>query len=159
MSRLDHRLRRRLAAINDRLTSAVHHSALARGWRHTRRSIATAAYHSALGRGSRTLVRWIHHTYLYRWFTAEPEPDIIVIDLRETYTIGPILRLIDCAIAGVANRYRGSIVQRGVNTLSRPIVVGIGLIASTRVGRWFRSVLEPPKAPDGEADTNQSEDS
>ena len=36
---------------------------------------------------------------LYRWLTAEPEPDVIVIDLRETLTVGPWLRVLERAIA------------------------------------------------------------
>lgn len=38
-------------------------------------------------------------SFLYRWLTAEPEPDVIVIDLRETYTAGPIISGIDRTIA------------------------------------------------------------
>lgn len=34
-------------------------------------------------------------SWLYRWLTAEPEPEVIVIDLRETYTVGPFVRLLD----------------------------------------------------------------
>lgn len=43
----------------------------------------------------RTLVRYVRHSWLYRWLTHEPEPDVIVIDLRETYTVGPIIRILD----------------------------------------------------------------
>lgn len=42
----------------------------------------------------------IRQSWLYRWLTAEPEPDVIVIDLRETMSIGPILAV----IAAVADR-------------------------------------------------------
>lgn len=38
-------------------------------------------------------------SFLYRWLTAEPEPDVIVIDLRETLTVGPWLRGLERAIA------------------------------------------------------------
>lgn len=40
----------------------------------------------------------VQRSWLYRWLTAEPEPDVIVIDLRETWTVGPVLRLLDWAI-------------------------------------------------------------
>lgn len=38
---------------------------------------------------------WIEASWLYRWLTAEPDPDVIVIDLRETWTVGPILAVLD----------------------------------------------------------------
>jgi len=34
-------------------------------------------------------------SWLYGWLTAEPEPDVVVIDLRETLIVGPILGLLD----------------------------------------------------------------
>lgn len=37
-------------------------------------------------------------SFLYRWLTAEPEPDVIVIDLRETKSAGPILATLDRAL-------------------------------------------------------------
>lgn len=39
--------------------------------------------------------RWSRSSYLYYWLTKEPEPDIIVIDLRETYTVGPVIEWLD----------------------------------------------------------------
>jgi len=38
---------------------------------------------------------------LYRWLTAEPDPDVIVIDLRETRSVGPVIRGIDQLLAVV----------------------------------------------------------
>ena len=43
------------------------------------------------------LARWARGSRLVRWFLAEPDPEVVVIDLRETYTVGPLLR----ATAGV----------------------------------------------------------
>ena len=34
-------------------------------------------------------------SFLYQWLTAEPDPDVIVIDLRETKTVGPMLGVLD----------------------------------------------------------------
>lgn len=42
---------------------------------------------------------WIEASWLYRWLTAEPDPDVIVIDLRETLTVGPILAVLDRLIS------------------------------------------------------------
>jgi hypothetical protein len=57
---------------------------------------ATAVSRSAAG------VQWfrraVEASWLYRWLTAEPDPDVIVIDLRETLTVGPWLALIERAV-------------------------------------------------------------
>jgi len=34
-------------------------------------------------------------SFIYQWLTAEPDPEVIVIDLRETWTVGPIIDSID----------------------------------------------------------------
>lgn len=34
-------------------------------------------------------------SWLYGWLTADPEPDVVVIDLRKTLTVGPVLGLLD----------------------------------------------------------------
>ncbi|ELY45694.1 hypothetical protein [Natronorubrum sulfidifaciens] len=34
-------------------------------------------------------------SFCYRWLTAEPEPEVIEIDLRETWTAGPVITTID----------------------------------------------------------------
>lgn len=45
------------------------------------------------------LARWsegaTRSSWLYRWLTAEPEPEVIVIDLRETISVGPVIILLD----------------------------------------------------------------
>ncbi|WP_418284183.1 hypothetical protein [Halorubrum sp. DTA46] len=46
----------------------------------------------------RRLGSWIRASALYQWLTAEPDPEVIVIDLRETRTVGPVLRLLDRAV-------------------------------------------------------------
>jgi hypothetical protein len=42
-----------------------------------------------------TLQRWATGSRIIQWFLAEPDPEVIVIDLRETYTVGPIIRALD----------------------------------------------------------------
>jgi hypothetical protein len=42
-----------------------------------------------------TIGRWARTSFLYRWLTAEPEPEVVEIDLRETLTVGPILVVLD----------------------------------------------------------------
>lgn len=44
------------------------------------------------------LLRSARSSWLYRWLTAEPEPEVIVIDLRETLSVGPIIAGLDRAL-------------------------------------------------------------
>jgi len=62
---------------------------------------------SARGGATRVLTA-VRGSVLYRWLTAEPEPDVIVIDLRETRTVGPVLRVLDRVVASVAAAAEGS---------------------------------------------------
>ena len=57
-----------------------------------------SAVYSALARLGARGRQLVVGSWLYRWLTAEPEPDVIVIDLRETWTVGPVVRLLDRAI-------------------------------------------------------------
>lgn len=47
---------------------------------------------------------WAHDSRIVQWFLAEPEPEVIVVDLRETYTVGPVLRVLDWTTARI-NRF------------------------------------------------------
>jgi hypothetical protein len=71
----DSRLVAALATLDDRLSS------VGRGERATR-----------LGAWTRRVVT---DSFVYRWLTAEPDPEVIVIDLRETVTIGPFVAMLD----------------------------------------------------------------
>lgn len=44
---------------------------------------------------AKKLSRWARASFLYRWLTAEPEPEVIVIDLRDTLSVGPVIALLD----------------------------------------------------------------
>jgi len=56
---------------------------------------------SGLGQGERaTRVgawtrRVVTDSFVYRWLTAEPDPEVIVIDLRNTVTVGPFVAILD----------------------------------------------------------------
>lgn len=50
---------------------------------------------SFIARMSDHLTSSVRASRFYRWFTAEPEPDVIVIDLRDTWTVGPVLAVLD----------------------------------------------------------------
>jgi len=52
---------------------------------------------------SRPSLRGLRH-----WITAEPEPDVIVIDLRETVTVGPIILVFDRIVEHLGERPQDS---------------------------------------------------
>lgn len=41
------------------------------------------------------LGRYVRGSSLAQWFTAESDPKVIVIDLRETWTVGPFISVLD----------------------------------------------------------------
>lgn len=40
----------------------------------------------------------VRASWLYRWLTAEPDPDVVVIDLRETITVAPFIAAVDASV-------------------------------------------------------------
>lgn len=82
------------------------------------KTVATAVENAAVSSGfrfvdrvltpvERTLARCVRGSRIVGWFLAEPDPEVVVIDLRETYTVGPVIRVLawtgDRAVRG-ANR-------------------------------------------------------
>jgi hypothetical protein len=59
----------------------------------------------------------VRASWLYRWLTAEPDPDVIVIDLRETWTVGPFLRILDRILDLLIGAVEGSIVATAAETI------------------------------------------
>lgn len=73
-----------------------------------------------------TCRRYIEASWLYRWLTAEPDPDVIVIDLRETWTVGPVLvaieRLLRWLVPAAATSWTARIARRSHGVAkARPI--------------------------------------
>jgi len=79
-------------------------------------------------RDSRTgnAVRWVgravRKSWLYRWLTTEPEVDVVVIDLRETMFVGPVLAALDRVVGPGARHWRDSATGRAVTHLSERFV-------------------------------------
>ncbi len=87
---------------------------------------------------------FVRSSYLYQWLTAEPEPEVIVIDLRETWIIGPLIDQLDAAISiveregetttatsaalRVGYRVRNAFVDRPLRVLSFG-VIGLVIVA------------------------------
>jgi len=94
---------------------------------------------------------FVRESYCYRWITKEPDPDIIVIDLRETYTVGPFIALLDTLIPHVEDAWSqsrlGSVVGRVSEWLSEAV---FDPLAETRGYELAVSVLVPPVPPERE---------
>ncbi len=84
-----------------RLQQAVAAAWVTDVWRRISTRLATATAESWLARAWARLEVMVRASWIYRWLTAEPEPDVIVIDLRETWTVGPVIRLLDWMLAQV----------------------------------------------------------
>ncbi|NUE02293.1 hypothetical protein HUB97_07290 [Halorubraceae archaeon YAN] len=81
--------------------------------------------------------RFIESSWLYRWLTAEPDSEVIVIDLRETFSAGPVLRQLDRRIRdvisvipsslGLRNGFhlRSRVVERPLRVCSFVLLVGV----------------------------------
>lgn len=93
---------------------------------------------------ARRFARAARLSYLYRWFTAEPDPDVIVIDLRETYTVGPVIALLDSLFDWLAPGWQHSSCKRVTDGVTTVTVWA----ARTRAGRTIVRFLEPPRACD-----------
>lgn len=71
----------RLATARDRLSSAI----------------ATSRLVAVAGTVETTLSRWGRGSRIVRWFVAEPVPGPVMVGLRESYTVGPPIRLLTWA--------------------------------------------------------------
>lgn len=104
--------------------------------RRGRETLTNATQSSGLAAGLGTLGRWARESFLYRWLTAEPDPDVVVIDLRETYTVGPILALLDRLLTPLARAWQTASVEAGAEQLQhalkrRPVqVVSVGALVA-----------------------------
>jgi hypothetical protein len=86
----------------------------------------------------------------WRWVTAEPEPEVIVIDLRETVTVGPVIYVLGRVIARFVRMYRVSGLQRVVGQMVgmvRTITEWTGL---NRIARAVSRALGSPEPPERE---------
>jgi len=97
--------------------------------------------YQALSAATERLSSVIRASYLYRWLTAEPDPDVIVIDLRETWTVGPVIAILDWLFAQFEDAAEGSrivaLAATGYErTLAAPVRIGglAALVAAALAG-------------------------
>ncbi|WP_257299938.1 hypothetical protein [Haloarchaeobius sp. FL176] len=109
------------------------------------RTIATLErVSSGLSNRAERLATTTRNSFLYRWLTKEPEPEVIVIDLRETYTVGPLIKVLDGVIDRLEPYWQGSRLRQALVAVDR----GIDRAAETRTGEIVMDALAPPEPPD-----------
>lgn len=69
---------------------------------------------------------FVMQSWLYKWLTAEPEPDLIVIDLRDTVIVGRVLSVLDQA----------------VGLIDREVLTALPTAMVTRIGYRIRNRIE-----------------
>lgn len=89
-------------------------------------TLSIAAGQSRLSRLVGRVQGAVRASWLYRWLTAEPDPDVVVIDLRETLTVGPLIAAVDRTIRWLLPVIVSSILFRAARqtcavTTARPI--------------------------------------
>lgn len=99
------------------------------------RTGASRARITTFGRSGR---QYVTSSFGYRWLTAEPDPDVIVIDLRETRTIGPFIAALDRALDGLATAASTSVIadfaaRIGGSVRDRPIAIASLFVLSALV--------------------------
>ena len=77
----------------------------------------------------------------YRWLTAEPDPSVVVIDLRETRTVGPFVRLLEIVLEPVERAWADSL-------LASVATPAGDALSHSRTGRLLAALLEPPEPPE-----------
>lgn len=61
------------------------------------------------------------HSWLYRWLTAEPEQEVIVIDLRETLTVAPFIIALNRVLERALPARAHSLLVRGGTRTARSV--------------------------------------
>ncbi|MDS0282267.1 hypothetical protein [Haloarcula onubensis] len=85
----------------------------------------------------------VRNSRCYRWLTAEPNPDVIVIDLRETYTVGPFIGLLETVARPVERAWSNSGLESAAATAGTTM-------SGSRIGQLLSAFLEPPESPERE---------
>lgn len=83
----------------------------------------------------------------------EPEPEVIVIDLRETYTVGPLIATLDRVARVLAPPIRETL-PLWRQTRTRAALAWLArVVVASRTGRLLAAALEP-----SEVDSRGNED-
>jgi hypothetical protein len=91
---------------------------------------------------------------LYQWLTAEPEPEVIVIDLRDSYTVGPILAILDRIAQRLIPLMQSSQSFQYLTDLADIVA----RVVDSQIGEQVMSLLEPPAPPEQDDNEKQRAD-
>lgn len=116
--------------------------------------VDTGATNASTTRVAHALSRWGTASWLYQWLTDEPDPDVIVIDLQDTYAIGPFITAIDHLVETLTPYYLTATLKRLTDTLTRLARDA----ADTRLGQLLVALFEPPEPPTDTADAPDDTD-
>lgn len=97
--------------------------------------------HSTLSRVCTRLHGITRASRVYRWLTAETEPTAIVIDLRETHTVGPVLAVLDAVTPPVTRLWENS----GLVSVARAIE---NTLSGSKAAKLAAKFFEPPELPE-----------
>ncbi|MFC7227991.1 hypothetical protein N0B31_11315 [Salinirubellus salinus] len=118
-----------------------------RAFRRVSKAPSRASEGSITARLLRRFQTFVQASFGYRWLTAEPDPDVVVIDLRKTWTVGPIIAILDRFISWFRPRWQASLLGRTAESLIaalRPAAAESAVVAG------MRAVLVPPAPPERE---------
>jgi hypothetical protein len=87
-------------------------------WRALVARVGHWARNARLAGASATFIAWLEASFLFRWLTEEPDPEVIVIDLRKTITVAPFIVLLDRTIQLLAVGTPTSIIGQGSERLA-----------------------------------------
>jgi len=138
--------------VSDRIETALDGSALVQAAAVARDALGASASVRAVRRFEQSATAVIRDSRLYQWLTVEPEPTVITIDLRETYTIGPVIALIDRLVTPLSARWQQSVLRERAIELGER---GQRVVDSSRVAGWLGRLFVPPEPPD---ETDSSSD-
>jgi hypothetical protein len=86
------------------------------------------------------LERVTRSSWLYRWFTTEPEPGVVVIDLRETFSVGPAIDVLDRVLSALVPAAAHARLAAGLEWVvgrvrAEPVrIASFGLLAAVLLG-------------------------
>lgn len=103
---------------------------------------------------STRIASFIKGSYCYRWLTKEPEPEVIVIDLRETYAVGPFIALLDRLLPHIEQAWQhsrgGATVRSAYKQLQENV---LDPVSETRGYELAATILAPPEPPEQQQQT------
>jgi hypothetical protein len=123
--------------VKARLRSAIENSAL----KSLSGEFTRSFEHSTLNWVRARLLEITKASWLYRWLTTEPEPEVIVIDLRETYTVGPFLAMLNAVTPQVERLWKNSGLASVAQSIERTL-------SGSKVAKLAARLLEPPEPPE-----------